>query len=147
LPLPPQQHSKGQRQALDALWLAHLTEGGDPGDGHQIAESLAFRIGIAEFNQGEFFEAHGSFERAWLDAPYPDRLLGLALSKLGAAFAHGKRGNLASAAKIVEDTQRCLSPLPMVFAGIDCSALRAGLELWMGSPHDHEVAVHLVQVD
>lgn len=145
-PPPPQHHAKGQRQALDTLWLAHLAAGVDPGDGHQLARSPSFGIGIVEFNQGKFFEAHESFERAWLDAPYPDRLLSLALSKLGAAGAHGQRGNLASATKIIRDAQRCLSPLPREFAGIDCSALRHGLRSWIESPQDHEVAIHLIQV-
>jgi hypothetical protein len=145
-PLPPQKHSKGQRQALDTLWLTHLTEGGDPGEGDQLANSPSFGIGIAEFNQGKFFEAHESFESAWLDAPYPDCLLGLALAKLGAACANGQRGNLASATKIVGDTLRYLAPLPMVFAGLDCSALRDGLELWTKSPHDQELLIQLVRV-
>ena len=144
-PRPPQKHTKGQRQALDTLWLAHLTGGGDPGEGNQLAGSPSFEIGILEFNQGEFLEAHESFECAWLSTPYPDRLLSLALAKLGAACANNQRGNLMSATKIVGDTLRCLAPLPIVFAGLDCSALRDRLKLWTESPHDQETAIQLVR--
>ena len=146
-PPPPQQHAKGQRQALDSSWLAYLTAGGNPGDAHQLAASLAFQTGVTEFNQAKFFEAHESFERAWHDAPYPDQLLALALSKLGAAFTHAQRGNPTSAAKIVRDAQRCLAPLPLTYASLSVATLRDALPAWLASPNATQANIVLLPAE
>ena len=144
---PPQEHTKGQRRALDVRWLEHLTAGGNPGDGQQLAELVSFRNGVWDFNQGRFFDAHESFERAWRETPYPERLLSLALSKLGAAFAHAQRGNLTTATQIVRDAQRCLAPLPPAYAGIDIAQLRNELAPWLASPQPGPTVIHITPVN
>ena len=146
-PPPPQQHAKGQRQALDARWLAYLAAGGDPGDAQQLAASPAFQTGVTEFNQAKFFEANESFERTWRDVPYPDRLLALALSKLGAAFTHAEHGNLTSAAKVVRDAQRCLAPLPLIYASLAVAPLREALATWIASPRPKQEVIVLAPAE
>ncbi len=139
---PPQKQPKGQRRILDARWIEHLSAGGDPGDGRQLTDLVSFHSGISEFNQGKFFDAHESFERAWHAVRYPDRLLSLALSKLGAALTHAQRGNLSVARKIVHDTQLCLVPLPAVYAGIDVAELREHIRAWLASPQLYGIVIH-----
>jgi hypothetical protein len=126
---PPQDHPKGGRRALDARWLAYLSDDGDPGDGPDLAKHSHFASGIAQFNTARFHEAHESFEQAWLATPYPDRLLALALTKLGAAFAHALHGNRRGATTIASDALACLAPLPDDYAGIDVRALEASVVL------------------
>lgn len=129
---PPQQHPKGQRQALDALWLAHLAAGGDPGDAHQLAGSSSFQTGITEFNQQRFTEAHESFEQTWRDAPYPDRLLPLALAKLAASWVQIGHGAQQEPSKAMRDATRLLLALPPTYARVDLAALLASLANYMG---------------
>lgn len=129
----PQKHLKGHRRALDARWLKHLTAGGDPGDGHQLATLVSFRTGVSEFNNGKFYEAHESFERAWLDTPYPERLFSLALAKLSAGFTHHEKGSLTTANKFIKDTQQWIAPLPATYAEIDITQLRNQLSVWLTS--------------
>lgn len=133
-PRPPQRYARGDRRALDAEWLAYLASGGTAGDGSSLAGDLEFIAGIDRFNEGDHAEAHEMFERAWLAAPYPERLLCLALSKLGAAFEQQARGNLRGARKIAGDARRCLAPLPNAYGSIDVQALREGLAAWRATP-------------
>ena len=133
-PRPPQQYPRGERRSLDSQWLAYLASGGNVGDGMSLAADHRFVAGIDRLNEGGYYEAHELFEHAWLAAQYPERLLCLALSKLGAAFEQQARMNLRGARKIVGDAQRCLSPLPAVFGSIDIRALREELEAWSAKP-------------
>ena len=125
---PPQHHGKGRRQALDREWVRYLTEGGDPGTGQAIRNLPRFQRGITEFNQRQFFQSHESFEAAWLEAPYPDRLLGLGLAKLAAAHVtaqrHGQQ-RIDLSTKLAVDTTLLLASLPATYAGLDIAALRA----------------------
>lgn len=121
---PPQTHAKGQRPALDLQWLAYLNSGGDPGNGALLARSASFQQGIAQFNDRQFRNAHDSFEAAWRDTPYPDRLLALALAKLTASIAKaGEQG----AIKPPTSAAKFFSALPTTYAGIDLSPLRDAL--------------------
>jgi len=126
---PPQDHPKGGRRALDAQWLAYLSADGDSGDGADLAASADFALGLAQFNQADYHKAHESFEHAWLATAYPERLIALALSKLGAAFAHAQADNRRSATKIAADALACLAPFPEGYAGIDVRALEAATVL------------------
>jgi uncharacterized protein len=126
-PSPPQQHAKGQRQALDQHWLAYLATGGEAGDGHLIADVGSFRAGIAAFNAGKFFEAHESFEDAWQVTPYPDRLIGLGLAKLSAALVRAQRGEGKPTHKVMRDATRVLAGLPDVYARVDLGDLLRAL--------------------
>ena len=129
-PRPPQQHARGERRALDDLWLAHLASGGRPGNGYSLVKR-PFVKGIELFNNRQYYVAHEFFEQAWLAARYPQRLLCLALAKLGAAFEQQERGNLRAARKIVGDAQHCLGPLPTGYGPIDVGRLRTELSTWL----------------
>jgi hypothetical protein len=137
---PPQDHPNGGRRTLDAQWLAYLSDDGDSGDGADLATHVEFASGLTQFNDARYHDAHESFEHAWRATPYPDRLLALALSKLGAAFAHAQDGNRRGATKIAADALACLTPLPDDYAGIDVRALEASVVLGLrlsGGPPPH----------
>jgi hypothetical protein len=119
---------------LDDQWLAYLASGGDIGDGMSLPNDNRFVTAIDRLNDGGYFEAHELFEQAWQAAAYPERLLCLALSKLGAAFEQQQRGRLNGARKIVRDAQHCLHPLPAVYGSIDIEALRNDLSTWSAKP-------------
>ncbi|MDA1036121.1 MAG: DUF309 domain-containing protein [Chloroflexi bacterium] len=145
-PRPPQQYARGERRSRDSQWLTYLAAGGDAGNGMSLVTDQRFVGGIDQFNEGGYFQAHALFEHAWLIAPYPDRLLCLALSKLGAAFEHQARGNLRGARKVVNDAQRCLGPLPAAYGSIDVQALRQQLETWSAA-HGKPPAIQRVASD
>jgi hypothetical protein len=115
---------------LDNQWIAYLATGGDIGDGMSLSNDNRFVTAIDRINDGGYFEAHELFEQAWQATAYPERLLCLALSKLGAAFEQQQRGRLHSARKIVGDAQRCLHSLPAMYGSIDIETLRKDLNTW-----------------
>lgn len=129
----PIEYAKGQRQALDRLWLAHLRNGADPGDGLALLTAPGFFDGIRSFNTHAYFDAHEQFEAAWRASTYPARLLPYALSKLGAACHHSARRPL-TAAKLARDTLAILDCLPRTYATIDLATFRVDLARWIDSP-------------
>lgn len=127
---PPQRHQRGGRRALDARWLAHLEGGGDPGDGSELRAHAGIATGVRQFNRGDFFEAHESFEAAWREASYPSRLCCMALTKIAAGFAHARNANETGAARLLDDGLRWLAPFEPSHAGLDTRSLGRSVRRW-----------------
>ena len=101
------------------------------------------RLGIEQFNRGEFFEQHETLELEWLDERDPVRYLYQGILQIGVGFEHLRRGNPGGARRLwrrgiaylepfrggcmqvdvdrlVVDTGRCLAELERVGAdGLD----------------------------
>ena len=131
---PQQHHAKGQRQALDRLWLRYLADGGEPGRGDVLLTTPGFEQGIRSFNARAYFDAHERFELAWRASDYPDRLLPYALSKLGAACHHAAGSRSRAAPKLARDALAVLGVLPDFYATIDLGGFRRDLARWLDSP-------------
>jgi hypothetical protein len=129
MPPPAQRPARGGRRALDAAWLAHLAAGAPLPDPSPMSEAPAWAQAIARTQAGAWHAAHEAWEACWRAAPYPQRLLALALAKLTAApllDARGERG-APGAARLRGEAARLLAPFPPAYAGIDIATLREGL--------------------
>ena len=124
---PPQQFPHGARRSADAQWLAYVAGSGDTGDGASLARSGTLRRGIAEFNEGRFRDSHETWEELWKDTPYPERLFLLALTKLGAGFAHALRRNERGMRSQLTGAVRILRAFAPAYAGVDTRRLAADL--------------------
>ena len=134
---PPQEFPHGARRIADAQWLAYVAASGDAGDGEALSRSRALRQGIAEFNDGRFRESHETWEELWKDSPYPERLFLLALTKLGAGFAHALRRNEKGMRSQLTEAARILRPFAPAYAGVNTQRLIAEVKARTASGEGH----------
>jgi hypothetical protein len=134
---PPQEFPHGARRQADAQWLAYVAGAGDTGDGAARARSSALRRGIAEFNEGRFRDSHETWEEIWKDSPYPERLFLLALTKLGAGFAHAMRRNEKGMRSQLTEAVRILRAFAPAYAGVDTHRLIADVNARLASGDGH----------
>ena len=81
--------------------------------------------GMAEFNAGQYYEQHESFEHCWRAEPGPVRALYQAVLQVGVAYHQIQRGNYNGAHKMFLRAQQYLAVLPDVCQTIDVAQLRA----------------------
>ena len=122
---PPQEFPHGARRLADAQWLAYVADSGDTGNGASLSRSGTLRRGIAEFNDGRFRDSHDTCEELWRSTPYPERLFLLALTKLGAGFAHALRRNDKGMRSQLTEAVRILRAFAPAYAGVDTQRLIA----------------------
>ena len=84
-----------------------------------------------QFNAGEYFEQHVSFEHAWRAEPGPVRQLYQGLLLIGVAFLQIQRRNEAGARKTFQRARQYLVALPDVCQGVDV-ALSVGKDVGLG---------------
>ena len=90
-----------------------------------------FRKGVEQFNRGQFFEAHETWEEIWLAAPEPTRTFLQGIIQVAAAFHHFTRGNRAGAQSLLEAGLKKLVRFPATFRGIQLDELRAAAKEWV----------------
>ena len=134
---PPQHFPHGARRMADGQWLGYVTRTGDTGDGAALARSETLRRGIDEFNEGRFRESHEMWEELWIKTPYPERLFLLALTKLGAGFAHALRRNERGMRSQLTETARILRAFAPAYAGVDTQRLIADVNSRLASGGGH----------
>jgi uncharacterized protein len=81
--------------------------------------------GLQEFNRGEYFEAHESLEKAWMDDDGVGRDLYRAVLQVAVAYYQIERANYNGAAKMFLRMRQWIEPLPDTCRGIDVAQLRA----------------------
>jgi predicted metal-dependent hydrolase len=81
--------------------------------------------GFAQFNAGEFYAQHDSFEELWVATEGPVRDLYRAILQVGVAYYQVERGNYRGALKMLLRSVQWLTVLPDTCQGIDVAALRA----------------------
>ena len=103
-------------------------------DGAELARQAALplpetaRLAIAQFNAGEYFEQHESFEHIWRAEPGPVRQLYQGLLLIGVAFLQIQRRNAAGARKTFQRARQYLLALPDVCQGVDVARFRGEAE-------------------
>ncbi|MEX2431466.1 MAG: DUF309 domain-containing protein [Dehalococcoidia bacterium] len=118
------------------MWLRYLEQTRQAGDGSEVRALPAFTQGVEEFNSGRYFQSHETWEAAWRETGYPARLFLLALTKLGAGFAHIERANTAGAHHALAQGLRCLNAFPNSYAGVDVAGLSQRVRLQLSPPQD-----------
>ena len=80
--------------------------------------------GLAEFNQGEYFEAHEFLEDAWNADETASKELYRAILQIAVAYLQIERGNYRGAVKMFLRARQWFEPLPEQCKGVDVAQLR-----------------------
>jgi len=80
---------------------------------------------VAQFNAGEYWEQHETFEELWRAEPRPIRALYQGILQIGVAYLQIERGNFLGARRIFLRAQQYLRALPDSCRGVDVARLRA----------------------
>jgi len=80
--------------------------------------------GLEQFNRGEYFEAHESLEKGWLEDQAPGRELYQAILQIAVAYYQILRGNFKGASKMFLRVRQWIEPLPDVCRGVQVAKLR-----------------------
>lgn len=81
--------------------------------------------GIAEFNQGEYWECHETLEEIWRVEPDHLRYLYQGILQVGVGLYHLRRGNYRGAANKLTGGLAYLAPSEPACLGVDVARLRA----------------------
>lgn len=80
---------------------------------------------IEQFNAGEYWEQHETFETVWRAEPGPIRQLYQGILQVGVAYLQIQRKNYIGARKLFQRARQYLTVLPDVCQGVDIAQLRA----------------------
>jgi hypothetical protein len=81
-------------------------------------------LGVQQYNDGYFFEAHETLEDVWIRSPMPARTFLQAIIQLAAAFVHMARHEYPGTVRLLGHSLEKLVSAPNDFLGIDAAALR-----------------------
>lgn len=94
------------------------------------AEGKRFLDGVEQFNRGDFFDAHETWEALWLGTSGSEKVFLQALIQLAAAFHHWQRGNCRGALSLLRRGTEKLSTFPSSYGGIRIDPLRNQGKRW-----------------
>jgi predicted metal-dependent hydrolase len=92
-----------------------------------------FAQGVEQFNRGQFFESHESWEEVWLAAPEPDKTFLQGIIQVAAAFHHCQRGNRNGARSLLKEGLRKLERFPPDYRKLNLQVLRAAARAWVAA--------------
>jgi predicted metal-dependent hydrolase len=95
------------------------------------AEREQFERGVAEFNQGLFFECHDTLEDLWAGIRGPSRNFFQGLIQVSVAFYHLTGGNLAGAESMFGRALKRFEGYPDRYFGFDLGSQREQLRAWL----------------
>lgn len=87
-------------------------------------DGTRFRKGVEQFNRGEYWDAHDSWEAIWLSSSGEQKQFIQGLIQLAAVCYHLEKGNERGAGRLHEAAMRRLDELPESFGGIALRELR-----------------------
>ena len=93
----------------------------------------AFELGIREFNNGQFFECHDTFEEIWHDLRGEKRRFVQGLIHSAVAVFHAGRENYRGAESQLMKALDKLGPYESPCVGVDLDGLRSDLNLLLDS--------------
>ena len=88
-------------------------------------------MGLACYQQEQFFEAHEHWEEVWLGLKEPEKSFLQALIQMTAAFHHLNRGNSEGSISLLRRALRRLESCPESFGGIRVTRLRSEVLDWI----------------
>ena len=80
--------------------------------------------GLEEFNRGEYFKAHDSLEKAWIEDESPGRDLYRAILQVAVAYYQVQKGNYNGAAKMFLRLRQWIDPIPDLCRGVNVVQIR-----------------------
>lgn len=93
---------------------------------HPVASRQSLLQGIAEFNQGDFFECHETLEELWLAEPRPIRHLYQGILQIGVAFYHLRAQRYRPVVTLLTSGSRYLEPFAPACMGVNVARLMSG---------------------
>lgn len=93
------------------------------------ADRALFEKGVAEFNDGLYFECHESLEDLWTGVRGPTRDFFQGLIQVSVAFYHLGNANLAGAESMARRALKRFERYPERYFGFDLAAQREALVL------------------
>ena len=102
-------------------------------------ELAAFQHGVAQFNDGLYFECHDTLEDLWTGLRNPSRDFFQGLIQVSVAFYHLSNGNLAGADSMLRRALKRFQAYPDRYFGFDLAAHRALLHEWLDRIADGRV--------
>jgi predicted metal-dependent hydrolase len=96
-------------------------------------ERAALARGIAQFNEGLFFECHDTLEEAWAGARGTPRDFFQGLIQAAVAFYHLGNGNRPGATTLLRRSLARLERYPARYAGVELAPLRASVGEWLAA--------------
>ena len=94
-------------------------------------EREAFARGVAQFNDGLFFECHDTLEEIWSGVRGPSRGFFQGLVQVAVAFYHLGNGNRPGAITLLRRALARLERYPARYAGLELAPLRDAVTLWL----------------
>jgi uncharacterized protein len=82
-----------------------------------------FWVGVAQFNQGDFYACHDTLEAIWMEAPEQDKKFYQGILQIAVSLYHLGNGNWRGAVILMGEGLNRLHPYPEDYAGIDLEAL------------------------
>jgi uncharacterized protein len=98
-------------------------------------ERAAFDKGVAQFNEGYYFECHDTLEDLWAGLRGPSRDFFQGLIQVSVAFYHLANANAVGAASMFERALKRFESYPDHYFGFDLAAHRAELRGWLEDLH------------
>jgi predicted metal-dependent hydrolase len=103
-------------------------------------ERDALARGVAQFNDGLFFECHDTLEEVWSGVRGPSRDFFQGLIQVAVAFYHLGNGNRPGATTLLRRSLARLERYPPRYAGIELAPLRAAVAAWLAGLESGEQA-------
>jgi predicted metal-dependent hydrolase len=94
-------------------------------------ERNAFERGVAQFNDGLFFECHDTLEEVWSGVRGPSRDFFQGLIQVAVGFYHLGNGNRPGATTLLRRSLARLERYPPRYAGVELAPLRDALAGWL----------------
>jgi predicted metal-dependent hydrolase len=91
----------------------------------------ALARGLAQFNDGLFYECHDTLEELWSGVRGPSRDFFQGLIQVAVGFYHLGNGNRAGAARLLRRALARLSRYPGRYGGVALAPLREAVGLWL----------------
>ena len=96
-------------------------------------DRAALEAGIAQFNDGLFFECHDTLEEVWSGLRGPSRGFLQGLIQVAVGFYHLGNGNRAGARTLLRRALGRLERYPDAYAGVAVAPLLEALREWLGA--------------
>ncbi len=96
-------------------------------------ELAALARGIAQFNDGRFFECHDTLEEAWSGVRGAPRDFFQGLIQAAVGFFHLGNGNRPGAVTLLRRSLARLERYPARYGGVQIASLRASLGEWLAA--------------
>ena len=88
-----------------------------------------FEKGLAEYEKGDYFEAHESWEDLWSDYNFSDRIFVQGLIQLAVSFVHLSNGNMIGAKSLLKKSQNKFVDYKGIQRGINVDNLKSAIEV------------------